>query len=585
MTATTHRWPIAAFVAALSAGLSANAAAPAKTPSAESSARPPSPIVPRSSVLTAEPWKGVSIAPLSASDLDKLLATELREDHITPTARTNDEAFLRRVSLDLTGRLPTPSDLADFVRDHDPAKRSKAIDKLLASDAYGHHWAGYWRDVVSAKYTDRRQLAMLPEFEKWLSEEFRENKSWRAMTRAMLTAEGSVPIGPVRPFMQKQADTPAANGAAVFLLAHLGDDQAEERAAETARVFLGIQIQCAQCHDHPFDEWKQRQFHELTGYFARTRSRPVNFARNQNAGPPRLELFSVPVREHKLPDKSDPTKGTVVMPKFLNGDSPKRNLDDADRRKALADEITNPENFWFAAAFVNRVWGELMGQAFCEPVDDMGPGKDVVMPAVLKRMSASFRATDYDVKQLMRAICNSAAYQRQIRPGASSDEHLHFAAAYPTKLRADALWQSLTNVLGAIGGSADPRMAIAAMFGRGDRPMPLAFSFKTEFQSDPSLKADEVEGSIPQALLLMNNRDINKALRADGASFVAQVLKKHSKDDEAVRALYYKALTRKPTDHELSKAVAYVHKAGKREEAFEDLLWALINSTEFQTKR
>jgi hypothetical protein len=556
----------------------------AKSPTPESSVRPPSPIVPQSNVLTPEPWNGVPISPLSTSELDKLVAGELREDHVKPAARTTDEEFLRRVSLDLIGRLPNPQELNDFVRDREPTKRAKIIDKLLASDAYARHWATFWRDVITSKYTDRRQLVLVPEFEKWLTSQFRENKSWREITRTMLTAEGGVLLRPGAAMMQSKDSTEKfeSNGASVFLLAHLGEDQAEERAAETSRVFLGIQIQCAQCHDHPFDEWKQRQFHELTGYFSRLRSR--QFIGQQNSQP-RIELMSIPFREHKMPDKADPTKGTPVSPKFLTGVSPRRNLQDQERRAALADAVAAPDNFWFAAAFVNRTWGELMGQAFCQPVDDMGPGKDVFMPAVLKRLSAAFRASDYDIKQLLRTICNSETYQRQIRPGSSDGDHLHFAAAYPTRLPAEVLWQSLVNVLGLMAPPADPRIAAAAAFGANRRPLPLESTFVSEFRFDPSLKSDEVEGSIPQALLLMNNRDINRAVQARPASSLGRLLATHPKDEDAVRALYYKALTRKPTDKEMSNAVAYLHKVGKREEAFEDLLWALINSTEFQTKR
>jgi hypothetical protein len=582
-SAPRSRIALAAILTFAWFSLPAEARPAAKSPTAESAVRLPSPIVPRSNVLNAEAWKGVPIAPLTPAELDKLVAGELREDHLKPAARTSDEEFLRRVSLDLIGRLPNPQELTDFVRDREPAKRAKVIDKLLASDAYARHWATYWRDVMTSKYTDRRQLVMVPEFEKWLTAEFRENKSWREMTRAMLTAEGGVLLRPGAMQSKDSTDKFESNGASVFLLAHLGEDQAEERAAETSRVFLGIQIQCAQCHDHPFDEWKQRQFHELAGYFARIRSR--QFVGQQITGQPRIEILSLPFREHKLPDKADPTKGTPVAPKFLTGISPKPNLQDQERRTALADAITAPDNFWFAAAFVNRTWGELMGQAFCQPVDDMGPGKDVFMPAVLKRLAASFRATDFDIKQLLRTVCNSDTYQRQIRPSLSGEDHLHFAAAYPTRLSAETLWHSLVNVLGPFGPPADPRIAAAAAFGANRRPLPLEMTFVSEFRFDPSMKSDEIEGSIPQALMLMNNREINRAVQARDSSALGRLLKTHSKDEDVVRALYYKALTRKPSDKEMSKAVAYVHKVGKREEAFEDLLWALINSTEFQTKR
>jgi hypothetical protein len=296
-------------------------------------------------------------------------------------------------------------------------------------------------------------------------------------------------------------------------------------------------------------------------------------------------MVSLPFREARVPDKNDPTRGTPTQPRFLNGKAPRPGLPDKDRRAALAAEVISPENFWFAAAFVNRVWGQFMGQAFSQPVDDMGPGKDVVMPAVLVRLSASFRGTGYDVKQLLRTVCNTDAYQRQIRPGASDDEHLHFAAAYPTRLRAESLWQSLVNVLGPLGPPFAGRAALAGLFGPVTRPVPLEIAFLNEFRYDPSLKADEVEGSFPQALLLMNNPQINSQLRARSFNMLGRLLSDHPENETAVKALYVRALARRPTDRELRKAAEYVHEVGKREEAFEDLLWALINSTEFQTKR
>lgn len=587
-TAALHRG-IAALAVLLVAGRTAAPAAersPTKsaTVSATTSIRPAGPIVPRSNLLTSQPWSGVLIAPLSAAELDKLVAAELREDNIKPAGRTTDEQFIRRVTLDLTGKLPSPQELADFLADRDSAKRSKLIDKLLASDAYARHWAKYWRDVITAKYTDRRALALVPSFERWLTDQFKGNKSWGDIAWDMLTADGSVQYGPAN-----DGRSTESNGAATFLAAHLGEDQSEERAAETSRVFLGIQIQCAQCHDHPFDEWKQRQFHEFASYFSQVRAR----LSRPDDGPRRIELVQPPPfrgGEHRLPDRNDPTKGTPVSPRFLSGSAPRPFSNDKQRRAALADAVTGPENFWFAAAFANRAWAELLGQGFFSVVDDIGPGKDAFMPNVLVRLAASFRATDYDVKHLFRTICNSETYQRQIRPGASADEHLHFAAAYPTRLSAEALWQSLANVLGPLGTPMDRRFSFgqpppgAPAFLRG-RGQSLEASVINEFRFDPSLKADEIEGSIPQALILMNNREIQRAVEARGNGMLAGILKKYLRDEDAIRALYSRALTRKPTDHELSKAVTYVRKVGKREEAFEDLLWALLNSTEFQTKR
>jgi hypothetical protein len=533
---------------------------------------------PRASVLNSDAWLSVPLTATKASEIDALVLKELKETGVTPAPLTTDEQFLRRVTLDLTGELPVPADVTEFVADKDPNKRAKLIDKLLASDEYARHWARYWRDVISSRATNQQSRILTRSFETWMAARIKENKSWGDITRALLTASGKVEF----------ADD-GTHGDLYFLLSKNGAAGPEERAAETSRVFMGIQIQCAQCHDHPSDVWKREQFHQLTGYFARGRERLV---RDPNAADPKqarfvgLELVSVPFGEHRMPSKTDPNprQGTVMSPRFLDGKSPRPGLGDLDRRKALADAVVSKDNYWFAGAYVNRVWGELMGQSFYTPVDDLGPQKEAVFPAVLTRLAASFRATDYDMKALLRTIANSETYQRQIRLGESTSEHLHFAAAYPTRLRADALWESLTGVLGQFGGP-----------GPGFRPGPggpfggrfggLEGAFKSEFNFDPSLKADEVESSVPQALLLMNNPQINQKIQARGDNLLGRILKAYPDDDEALRMVYLRALARKPTDREKDRCRSYLKQAGSRAEAFEDILWALLNSTEFQTKR
>ena len=528
--------------------------------------------------LTNEEWKGVSTSPLQPGEIDALFAKEQAAAKVTPSPKTTDEQFLRRVMLDLTGQLPLPADITEFAADKDPNKRAKMIDQLLASDDYAKHWARYWRDVFAAKVTDRLAQGMVVHFEAWLTEQFRENRHWDAMAKEMLTSKGQIPIR----FGPAQGEADAKNGAAFFLLSYMGNDATNDRAAETARIFLGIQIQCAQCHDHPFDGWKRVQFHELAGYFARVREQRVRSETNRMmiVG---LELASRPFGEHLMPDIENPNRGATTLPKFLDGSSLSARADDATRRKALADAVASKNDYYFAAAFVNRMWGEMMGQAFRAPIDDLGPGKEVVTPAVLARVSASFAGSDFDIKSLLRAICNSDTYQRQIRPGESS-QHLQFAGAFPTRLRAEALWQSLVTVLGAFGpafggpGMGPPPGPFA---GRGG----LEFQFKGEFRFDPSLPSDEVEGSIPQALLLMNNPQIQQKIKAQGTNLLGRILSAYPQDDEALRMVYMRALSRKPTDREAEKNLAYIKKVGNRAEAFEDILWTLLNSTEFQTKR
>lgn len=530
--------------------------------------KPVAPHAPKSSVLTDEAWQRAPLTPLQPGELDRLVGKELADSKIKPAPLTTDEQFIRRATLDLTGQLPTPADVKDFVADPASQKRALLVDKLLASEEFAQHWARYWREVIASRVNDRRGMLLARPFEEWMTDELKKNVSWDKIVRGMLTAEGSCSYDD------------AKNGAIFFLASHFGPESVNEQAAETARVFLGIQIQCAQCHDHPQDQWKRVQFHELAAYFARTQQRPM---RAQGAGVQGMELFSQPRGEHEMPSGDDPKKTLLTHPRYLDGTSPGANLGDLARRRALAEIVTSKKNYWFAGAFVNRIWGELMGQSFYQPVDDMGPKKEAVFASVLTRLTGAFRSTNYDVKDLFRSIMTSDTYQRQIRPGESADEHLHFAAAYPTRLRADALWGSLTTVLGSMSGGPVNRPRPAA---KGGLVAPgLEGAVIEEFKFDPSLKPDEVEGSIPQALLLMNNPQINQKIAARGTNVLSRILASYPEDPEVIKMIYLKTLSRKPTDREMEKCSSYVLAAKNRPEAYEDLLWAILNSTEFQTKR
>jgi hypothetical protein len=536
----------------------------------------------RTSRLKEEDWQQASVKPIAPGEIDALIARELQARNVEPAGLTTDEQFIRRVTLDLTGQLPAATDITKFVASTDSGKRSDLIDHLLESDAYARHWARYWRDVVSSRITNRRSMGLTRSFEEWLYEQFRDGRSWGEITRDILTAEGelrfSQSVAPDSALVKQpgwQARPNSEGGELFFLVAH-DTNEAEERAAETSRVFLGIQIQCAQCHDHFTEPWKRVQFHELAAYFSRIKYKQL-FDNKKLVG---VQLITVPDREHKMTSLEDPESFSVMHPRFLDGRSPDRNLSDSKRRQALADVVVDKQNYWFAAAFVNRVWGELMGQSFYQNVDDMGLMKEVRFGEVLTRLTGAFRGTDYDTKAMFRAITNSDAYQRQNRQGEKSGEGLQLVASCPAPLRADVLWDSLEHVLGRLGASqfhtrGGKRFNISILEGK----------FKAEFDFDPSLKHEDVEGTIPQSLFLMNNADLNKRIQAVGKNLLSRVLKDSPDDAKAVTSIYLRVLARRPTDRELSTCRAYIARIENRTEAFEDILWALINSTEFQTKR
>jgi hypothetical protein len=317
-----------------------------------------------------------------------------------------------------------------------------------------------------------------------------------------------------------------------------------------------------------------------------------------------------------MPDKDSPKTGTIMNPKFLDGKQPANakpvpqtsgpigkgkggffpgkggfggkggGMTDEARRKALVDQMTDKNNPWFAAAFTNRMWGEFMGQAFYTPIDDLGPQKDAMMPTVLARVSGSFRGNGYDVKQLIRDIMNSDTYQRQIRPGESGDEHQLFAAHNPVRMNGNALWASLTGTLGPIGPGGFGKGGGKGFGGpKGFGGFGLENQFKTEFSYDPSTKPEEIEGSIAQTLILMNNPQINSKIKAGPNNMLGRILSNYPDNDEALKVVYLRTLARRPTEREMTRLREHLKAVPNRAEAFEDILWALINSTEFQMKR
>ena len=291
--------------------------------------------------LDTKDWLQASTKPLAPGEIDRLVNGELAKVKFQPAPLTTDEQFIRRVTIDLTGRLPMPADISEFLSDKSADKQARLIDRLLASEAYAKHWSLYWRSVlVGRNASDFRVIPVLGHFERWMTEQLQANRRWDQITRDLLTANGAI-----------RNDEPEKNGQAVFLVSHQGADTVTELAADTSRIFLGIQIQCAQCHDHPSDVWKRRQFHEFAAYFARYAERPIRDGMRRVGG----EIVARPV-EYQMPDKENPKKTTRIDPKFLDGQGPKAagfskfGLTDPMRRNSLADSITAKTNPWFAGA-------------------------------------------------------------------------------------------------------------------------------------------------------------------------------------------------------------------------------------------
>jgi len=493
------------------------------------------------------------------------------DQQVERTPPASDESFLRRVSFDIIGQPPSTEAILAFSLDPDPNKRAALVEKLLADERYADNWSRYWRDVIFYRRSEDRALLAAGVATDYLREELSQNTPWDEVATAFITAKGDV----------------REDGATALIFAQNG--RPEETVAEISRIFLGVQIQCAQCHDHPYDRWKREQFHELAAFFPRVAVRP------QLGGDKRTFLVTATDRrtfirrnannrfvgelEHFMPDLDDPgAKGTKMQPVFFaTGDEVKFGTDDADRRELLAKWLTSKSNPWFARAIVNRMWAEMVGEPFYAAIDDMGPDRECSAPQTLDYLSAGFVESGHDVKWLIRTIAATETYQRQSRSRRSPGE-LPYQTVCNQRLRGDQLFDSLTSLLNVpeqfLGGRGR---------GRGQYGVQATArnQFNAAFGYDPSAPREEVAGSIQQTLFLMNSPFITNLMSSKRAAGLGRLLQQIDSDEDLVSELYLKAFSREPTAEELQNCVNYVKEVGDRDEAFEDILWVLMNSSEF----
>jgi hypothetical protein len=511
----------------------------------------------------------------AAAEVGKQLAAEIPNPDVVGVC--DDEIFLRRATLDLVGRHPTVDEIAAFRRDSSTDKRAQLVAKLLDNKAFGENWSRYWHDVIMYRRSEEQARVATPALLSYLTEEFNSNTAWDSIASSFVTASGSV----------------TENGATALFMAQNG--RSEETASEIARIFMGIQIQCAQCHDHPTDRWQREQFHQLAAFLPRVavrrnrESERLTFDvlandRNARGARPGANNRFGGGGEHYMPDLDNPSaRGKLTTPVFFaTGQTLRLGTADADRRGALARWMTSPRNEWFAKAFVNRMWSELVGEGFYEPVDDMGPDRECFAPKTLDLLSQQFVASGHDIKWLFATIMATDAYQRQSASRRKPDEQ-PFGANVAQRLRADQLYTNIVSAIGG-GGAGTARggrgAGVAGFGGRNQRnPITAVFGY------DPSERRDEIAGSIPQALAMMNSPLVNDGINGRGRTTLARLLASFRDDRALVTELYLRTLARSPTESEVTTSLQYIEQVGNRVEAFEDLQWALVNSTEFLHRR
>jgi hypothetical protein len=506
--------------------------------------------------------------------VDRHVFAKLKTLRVQPSDLCPDSVFLRRAYLDALGVLPTPAEARRFLDDKRPDKRARLIDQLLRRPEFADFWALKWSDLLrnEEKVLDRKGVQV---FHDWLRRAVVDGKPLNELARELIAARGST------------YSHPAAN-----YYRALRDPQA--RAEATAQVFLGVRLQCARCHNHPFDRWTQDDYYSLAAFFARVQYRIVENNRRDRLDKHEFDGEQV-IYMARSGEVSHPATGEVLRPRFLGAATPELGPE-ADRLRALADWVARPDNPFFARTQVNRVWHHLLGRGIVEPNDDFRDSNPPANEPLLEALSKDFVAHKFDLRHLVRTIMNSRTYQLSAAPNDSNrDDEANFARALVRPLQAEQLLDAVAQVTGVRpkfrdfprGLRAGQLPGVGASRPRGVRPSD-AEKFLASFGKPVRSLSCECERSddttLAQAFQLITGPMLNRML-ADPDNRLGKLLEARRPLPEVVDELYLAALSRHPGAEERKRAVALVERSADRRSALEDLLWGLVNAKEFLLRR
>jgi hypothetical protein len=466
--------------------------------------------------------------------VDDYIDKRLRVEQIPASPRTEDTAFLRRAYLDIHGVIPTLDQARAFMDSAAPGRRARLVDELLASPRYGAHFADIWTHHLYPAPANNR---IKPEaLTRWLEQGF-QTKTWDRLAHDLVTAVGS----------QEQ------NGAVTYMLKGRFTLSVTEMTDLTSRYFLGVRLNCVQCHHHPCAAWKQSDYWGMASFFTQIQ---------------RLKsvIAFTTIEENNVDPRKLPEAALLREPKFLGGKllkaAPEQSL-----RKALADWMIAKDNPFFARAMVNRTWGHFFGRGLVHPVDDMHDGNPPSHPELLDALTEQFKANGFDLKYLCRAICQSETYQRTSKPiaGNVKDDKL-FSRMLIKVLTPEQLFDSLVLATGNAGNR-----------GPGGKPTNNARAeFVSFFRGDDEINPTYYSRGIPQALRLMNSGQFL------GPRSTTIIMKAGLTPAQAVEQLYWRVLSRGPSADESKRMLKYLEQpGGERQQLYSEIAWALLNSSEF----
>ena len=495
-----------------------------------------------------------------ADRIDELIAKRWKDAGVTPAEPASDAEFLRRLYLHVDGGIPPVFKVREFLTDTSPDKRRRVVDELLERPGYIMNFTRYWRRVMLPETdSDLQTRFLIPGFEAWLRERLTENTSYDKIARAIIDVKLNQDRGNRQAYMQ------AVSGATPLAFYQAKQVAPENLAAATSRIFLGIRIECAQCHDHPFDSWKRDQFWSLAAFFG---------------GIVREGQTNVFGQVREIPDRREisiPDTDQVVQAGYLDGSEPQWRFR-VGARQTLANWVASRDNPYFARAAANRIWGHFFGRGIVEPVDDFSDANPPSHPEVLEFLAKEFAAHEFDLKFLIRAITASRTYQLSSRLTDKSQEAPElFARMNVQGLTPEQLYDSLAQ---ATGTPVTFQANNPYIFG--------SQSEQTMFQEtfdDSGTTVTDRETTILQALSLMNGGLSAAATDLEQSRTLAAVARAPFLDSEGkIESLYLAALSRKPRGAELARMKKYVDGGGPENDpakALADVFWALLNSSEF----
>ena len=505
----------------------------------------------------------------SSDDIVKAINTAIqmgwKDNEVQPSDVAEDTEWLRRVYLDIVGHTPSAEEVQKFVTDKDAGKRSKVIDALLEDPGYVRNMTTIWTNLTIGRRTPRRVSRR--GMQKFFREAFGQNRPWNEVVYDIVAGEGHF----------------NESGQVNYLLAQLQmPDDGVQATAKTTRLFMGIQVQCTQCHNHPFNDWKQDQFWQFNSFFRQMRK--IDHRKYDPKSGRMVDDFSELVRrDFSGPVFYEKRSGVmqVAYPKYFT-----KNVDagpETNRRQKLAEYMTKGDSNWVAKAMVNRTWGQFFGYGFTKPVDDMGPHNPSSHPELLDKLTEEFVKANYDIKQLTRWIANSVPYNLTSRfndknafDNPAAGETPLFSHMYVKQMSAEQLYDSLIIATSAHKTGRSSWDAAESQRQQWMRQFVIAFD------TDENDESTTFNGTIPQALMMMNGALIENAISVKKGGFLESVISSSENDAQKIQKLYATALSRFPTRSEASKAQKLFRTRGiNKVELYQDLYWALLNSNEF----